>query len=160
MNYNQKVRDRQSVAPKESETLQSLLEDESKLKPKDRTASEGLLWLVRYLKSLLLLNDVTDLLISGLDFTAQALRQNVSNPSDELSTSFRGAYTNTLKPHHSFIVKPIFAAAMSATPYRKDFYAKLGGNEKERQQSLDRWLTALEQQVSVLKQDLSQRNIK
>lgn len=49
---NQKVRDRQLAAPKESETLQSLLEDESKLKPKDRNASEGLLWLVRYSKSI------------------------------------------------------------------------------------------------------------
>lgn len=154
------MRDRQLAAPKESETLQSLLEDESKLKPKERTASEGLLWLVRYLKSPLLIKDDTHFLVSALDFTAQALRQNVSNPSDELSTSFRGAYTNTLKPHHSFIVKPIFAAAMSATPYRKDFYAKLGGEEKERQQALDKWLTALEQQVSVLKQDLGRRNIK
>lgn len=53
MTLNQKVRDRQLVAPKESETLQSLLEDESKLKPKDRTASEGLLWLVRYLEPFL-----------------------------------------------------------------------------------------------------------
>lgn len=154
------MRDRQSAAPKDSETLQSLLEDESKLKPKDRTASEGLLWLVRYFEPLLLSNDNTNILLSGLDFTAQALRQNLSNPSDELSTSFRGAYTNTLKPHHSFIVKPIFTAAMSATPYRKDFYAKLGGDEKECQQALDKWLTALEQQVSVLKQDLSRRNIK
>lgn len=154
------MRDRQLAAPQESETLQSLLEDESKLKPKDRAASEGLLWLVRYLEPLLLSNDDTNFLASGLDFTAQALRQNVSNPSDELSTSFRGAYTNTLKPHHSFIVKPIFAAAMSATPYRKDFYAKLGGDEKERQEALNKWLTALEQQVSILKQDLSRRNIK
>lgn len=154
------MRDRQLAAPKESETLQSLLEDESKLKPKDRNASEGLLWLVRYFEPLPLINDHTDSLLSGLDFTAQALRQNISNPSDELATSFRSAYTTTLKPHHSFLVKPIFSAAMSATPYRKDFYAKLGADEKESQQALDRWLTALEQRVLVLKQDLDRRNIK
>ena len=57
-------------------------------------------------------------------------------------------------------MKPIFSAAMSATPYRKDFYAKLGEDEKLNQNALDKWLTALEQQVSVLKQDLSRRDIK
>lgn len=154
------MRDRQLAAPKESETLQSLLEDESKLKPKDRNASEGLLWLVRYAESLPSFHDNTDFLASGLDFTAQALRQNLSNPSDELATSFRGAYTNTLKPHHSLLIRPIFNAAMSATPYRKDFYAKLGKDEKQCQQALDKWLTALEQQVSILKEDLGRRNIK
>ncbi len=89
---------------------------------------------------------------SGLDFTAQALRHNVSNPSDELSASFRAAYTNTLKPHHSFLVKPVFSAAMSATPYKKDFYAKLSADETKAQQALDKWLSALEKQVTILKQ--------
>lgn len=112
------------------------------------------------LPALLFFDDGSKFLFSGLDFTAQALRQNLSNPADELATSFRGAYTNTLKPHHSFLVKPIFSAAMSATPYRKDFYAKLGKDEKLNQQALDKWLTALEQQVSVLKQDLGRRDIK
>jgi hypothetical protein len=95
-----------------------------------------------------------------LDFTAQALRDNLSNPADELAKSFRGAYANTLKQHHSFVVKPIFSAAMSATPYRKDFYAKLADDEKLCHQALDKWLTALEQQVSVMKQEFSQRNMK
>jgi len=91
-------------------------------------------------------------MLSGLDFTAQSLRQNLSNPNDELSVSFRAAYTNTLKPHHSMFVKPIFSAAMSATPYRKDFYAKLGSDLSTVQEKLDAWLKALEEQVSVLKQ--------
>jgi hypothetical protein len=94
-----KIRDRQLAAPTLSETLQDLVLNE--LKEKKHTATEGLVWLNR-----------------GLDFTAQALRHNISNPSVELSQSFRDAYGNTLKPHHSFIVKPIFSAAMSATPYR------------------------------------------
>lgn len=110
--------------------------------------------------ALLFFDDKSNSFISGLDFTAQALRQNLSNPADELATSFRGAYTNTLKPHHSFLVKPIFSAAMSATPYRKDFYAKLGSDEKLCHHALDKWLTALEQQVSVLKQDLNRRDVK
>jgi hypothetical protein len=46
MNSFKKTRDRQLAAPQESETLQSLIENESKLKAKN--ATEGLLWLVRY----------------------------------------------------------------------------------------------------------------
>lgn len=88
----------------------------------------------------------------GLDFTAQALRRNFANPSEELSVSFRDSYSNTLKPHHSFIVKPIFSAAMSATPYRKDFYAKLGDDQSRVNKELDAWLVALEKHVSILKE--------
>lgn len=89
---------------------------------------------------------------SGLDFTAQALRHNRSNSSAELAASFRAAYTNTLKPHHSFLVKPVFSAAMSATPYRKDFYCKLSADEAKGQEALNKWLSALEKQVSILKE--------
>lgn len=42
----QKVRDRQLAAPAESETLQALVVNE--LKTKKHVATEGLLWLVRY----------------------------------------------------------------------------------------------------------------
>ncbi|KAL8830383.1 MAG: hypothetical protein Q9191_001460 [Dirinaria sp. TL-2023a] len=128
-----KVRDRQLAAPVDSESLQMLVVNE--LKTKKHTAAEGLLWLVR-----------------GLDFTAQALRHNTSNASSELSESFRAAYTNTLKPHHSFLVKPIFSAAMSATPYKKDFYAKLAEDPAKGQEAMNSWLHALERQVTILKQ--------
>ncbi|KAL9604161.1 MAG: hypothetical protein Q9219_000749, partial [cf. Caloplaca sp. 3 TL-2023] len=92
----------------------------------------------------------------GLDFTSLALRHNQSTPTAELSTSFRTAYTSTLKPHHSFLVKPVFSAAMSATPYKKDFYAKMsaGGGERDQEKvkvELARWLDALEGQVKILK---------
>ena len=115
-------------------TLQSLVRSE--LATKKHVATEGLLWLLR-----------------GLDFTAQALRHNVSHPTEELSASFRHAYAETLKPHHSFLVKPIFSAAMGACPYRKEFYRKLGdeGTEAEVQAILLEWLAALEAQVVVLK---------
>lgn len=49
-------------------------------------------------------------------------------------------------------IKPIFSAAMSATPYRKDFYAKLGSDVMTVQEKLGAWLGALEEQVSILKQ--------
>lgn len=136
-----KVRDRQLAAPAESETLQTLVTNE--LKTKKHTASEGLLWLVR-----------------ALDFTSQGIRSNLQSPSDELSASFRTAYANTLKPHHSFMVKPIFTAAMSATPYRKDFYAKLGDNQAKVDEAAGKWLEALEKQVSILKQFQARKEAK
>ncbi|OCK81363.1 glycolipid transfer protein [Lepidopterella palustris CBS 459.81] len=136
-----KIRERQLAAPADSETLQELVVNE--LKTKKHVATEGLLWLTR-----------------GLDFTAQALRHNLANSSDELSTSFRASYANTLKPHHSMFVKPIFSAAMSATPYRKDFYAKLGEDVEVVKTELERWLEALEMVVGVLKEFLARKEAK
>ncbi|KAF3041923.1 hypothetical protein E8E12_007470 [Didymella heteroderae] len=136
-----KIRDRQLAAPTLSETLQDLVLNE--LKEKKHTATEGLVWLNR-----------------GLDFTAQALRHNISNPNKELADSFRDAYGNTLKPHHSFVVKPLFSAAMSATPYRKDFYAKLGSDDAKVQQQLESYLSALEKIVATLNQFLARKEAK
>ncbi|KAI9715563.1 MAG: hypothetical protein M1812_005867 [Candelaria pacifica] len=136
-----KIRERQLAAPAMSEDLQTLVLNE--LKTKKHTAAEGLLWLVR-----------------GLDFTAQALRQNVASSGDELSVSFKSAYSTTLKPHHSFMIKPIFGAAMSATPYRKDFYEKLGGDKEKVEHELRLWLSALETQVGILKGFQSRKEAK
>lgn len=96
---------------------------------------------------------VTDLfdITSGLDFTAQALRHNLENPKEELSASFRHAYGGTLKPHHSFLIKPIFSAAMSATPYRADFYKKLGSDQSKVNTSMEKEVAALEKVVAILK---------
>ena len=127
-----KLRERQLAAPAESENIQDLCRNE--IKAKKHTATEGLLWLVR-----------------GLEFTCIALSKNQANPSEELADSFRAAYTNTLKPHHSFVVKPIFSAAMSACPYRKDFYAKLGSDEAQVQADLRTYVASLENIVGILK---------
>ena len=88
------------------------------------------------------------------------MRHNADNPKEELSTSFRHAYGNTLKPHHSFMVKPIFSAAMSATPYRKDFYAKLGDDQGKVNSTANVWLGALEGQVGTLKEFLGRKECK
>ncbi|KXT08975.1 hypothetical protein AC579_4028 [Pseudocercospora musae] len=136
-----KVRDRQLAAPLEGESLQDLVKNE--LKTKKHTATEGLLWLNR-----------------GLDFTAQALRKNVDTPAEELSASFRDAYGKTLKQHHSFLVKPIFSAAMSATPYRKDFYAKLGDDQPRVNKELGDWLVGLEKNVAILNKFLASKEAK
>lgn len=152
-----KIRDRQTFAPQTSTTLQSLVRSElAQQSPKTHTATEGLLWLTR-----------------GLDFTAQALRHDVTanasvtadaaKPRQELADSFRASYKTTLAPHHSFLVKPIFSAAMSATPYRRDFYRKTVGeqvNENQAQEALEKWLSALEERVMILKVFLASKEAK
>ncbi|KAI4092157.1 MAG: hypothetical protein LQ344_003640 [Seirophora lacunosa] len=127
----------------QTSTLQSLVLTE--LATKKHTAAEGLLWLTR-----------------GLDFTATALRHTLSNPASELSNSFRTAYTTTLKPHHSFLVKPVFSAAMSATPYKRDFYAKMSRAEDEAKvrEEMERWLGALEERVGVLREFMERKEAK
>ncbi|KAK4139202.1 glycolipid transfer protein domain-containing protein [Dichotomopilus funicola] len=137
----EKVRKRQLAAPLESENLQDLVRNE--LKSKSHTATEGLLWLVR-----------------GLEFTCIALSQNLANHKHELADSFRDAYGKTLKPHHSFIIKPIFSAAMGACPYRKDFYGKLGTDEAKVHEELDLYLKALDKIVGILKGFLETKEAK
>ncbi|KAH8912433.1 glycolipid transfer protein [Coniochaeta sp. PMI_546] len=136
-----KLRERQLAAPLESETLQDLVINE--LKTKSHKATEGLLWLTR-----------------GLEFTCIALSQNLASQSTELSESFRSAYGVTLKPHHSFMVKPIFSAAMSACPYRKDFYAKLGSDLDKVMEQLRVYLAALDKIVGILKAFLASKEAK
>ncbi|KAF3122259.1 hypothetical protein TWF569_002216 [Orbilia oligospora] len=142
MNGNiKKLRDRQAAAPEKSATLQQLATEEYAEKAKKASATEGLLWLSR-----------------GLDFTSKAIRHNISNPSEELATSFQHSYDGTLKQHHNFVVKGIFSVALKATPYRKDFYEKIGaenatGNDKK----LVDWLENLEAVVNIL-QDFYTQN--
>jgi hypothetical protein len=97
---------------------------------------------------------------SGLEFTSLALSHNLATPADELSVSFRNAYGSTLKPHHSFMIKPVFSAAMSACPYRKDFYVKLGEDEAKVQAELRIWLAALEKIIAILKAFLDTKEAK
>ncbi|KAK0732075.1 HET-C2 [Lasiosphaeris hirsuta] len=135
----EKIRKRFLAAPLESQNLQELVRNE--IKSKSHIATEGMVWLVR-----------------GLEFTCIALTQNVSKPAEELADSFRGAYGTTLKPYHSFLVKPVFSAAMSACPYRKDFYAKLGEDEERVQEELKEYLAALENIVNILKEFLASKD--
>jgi len=137
----EKIRKRQLAAPLESQNIQDLVRNE--LKTKSHTATEGLLWLVR-----------------GLEFTCIALSQNLANHEHELSESFRNAYGVTLKPHHSFLVKPVFSAAMSACPYRKDFYSKLGSDEEKVKEELRQYLEALDKIVGILKAFVESKDAK
>ena len=96
----------------------------------------------------------------GLEFTCIALSKNVGQDTEELADSFRNAYGVTLKPHHSFMVKPIFSAAMSACPYNKDFYAKLGSDLAKVVAQLREYLAALDKIVGILKGFLASKEAK
>lgn len=58
------------------------------------------------------------------------------------------------------MVKPIFSAAMSATPYKKDFYAKMGDGQEKIDKALELWLAALEKQVGTLKEFMGRKEAK
>lgn len=58
------------------------------------------------------------------------------------------------------MIKPIFSAAMSATPYRKDFYAKLGSDQEQVAREMKAWLASLESQVEILKAFLASKEAK
>ncbi|XP_006460732.1 hypothetical protein AGABI2DRAFT_192342 [Agaricus bisporus var. bisporus H97] len=127
-----KVKARYDAAPEKSRTLESLVQNEQG--EKKRTATEGLMWLLR-----------------GLSFTCKALQNAQANKSEELSVAFTKSYEGTLKKHHNFVVKGIFAVAMKACPYRADFFTKLradqeGGEpvtQEELEIDLNKWLAAL-----------------
>lgn len=97
---------------------------------------------------------------SGLEFTCIALSQSVAKPTEELADSFRGAYGATLKPHHSFLIKPVFSAAMSACPYRKDFYGKLGSDQAKVASELRVYLASLDKIVRILKGFMASKEAK
>ncbi|KAK9478143.1 glycolipid transfer protein domain-containing protein [Lipomyces japonicus] len=132
MNGNiKKIRDRQLANPAVSTTLQDIVISEKV--EKNKTATQGLLWLTR-----------------GLEFTAVALRRNVSS-NEELTDSFTAAYSEILIKFHSILVRPVFKLAMKATPYRKNFYEKLGGGFENVKDALLSWLDALEDIVKIIK---------
>ncbi|KAK7207904.1 glycolipid transfer protein domain-containing protein [Myxozyma melibiosi] len=125
-----KIRDRQTAQPAVSVSLQDIVLSEKV--EKNKTATQGLLWLTR-----------------GLQFTAVALRKNIDS-DEELTESFTSAYNETLIKFHSIVVRPIFKLAMKATPYRKDFYAKLGSDFAVVKEQLLIWLAALENIVKII----------
>ncbi|KAK9372857.1 glycolipid transfer protein domain-containing protein [Lipomyces chichibuensis] len=131
MNGNiKKIRDRQLANPIISATLQDIVLSEKV--NKNKTATQGLLWLTR-----------------GLHLTAVALRKNIES-TEELNESFTKAYNETLIKFHNMVVRPVFKLAMKACPYRKDFYAKLGSDYDAVKEQLLTWLAALEQIVKII----------
>jgi len=128
-----KVRTRYEVDKTKFSTLEQLVENEKG--EKKRTATEGLMWLIR-----------------GLSFTCKALQNAQQNKSEELAVAFGRSYEHTLKKFHNFVVKGLFTVAMKACPYRADFYTKLaadpeGGvsaSQEALNEALDLWLAGLD----------------
>ncbi|OLL27127.1 putative protein PLEKHA9 [Neolecta irregularis DAH-3] len=127
-----KIRDRQLGHLEQSATLQILVEHENATEKK-RVATEGFLWLAR-----------------GLQFTAAGLRKNIDDKQQELGVSFSKAYEETLRKHHGMLVRPLISVALKSTPYRKDFYKKLGQDQDLVEKQLIEWLNALENIVSIV----------
>lgn len=127
----QKIRAKLLADPAGANTLQDLILSEANTKTK--TATQGLLWLSR-----------------GLQFTAQAMRETVDNPSSELTKTFTDAYSKTLSQYHGMLIKPVFKLAMKACPYRKDFFEKLGADQEKVLEQLKTWLSALENIVTII----------
>lgn len=120
-----KIRTKLMAEPGAAATLQSLVLLEAS--QKNKTATQGLLWLSR-----------------GLQFTAQAMRETVDLPTVELTKTFTDAYSKTLSQYHGMLVKPVFKLAMKACPYRADFFKKLGQDQDLVTLQLIEWLVALE----------------
>lgn len=127
----EKIRAKLLKDPAGAATLQDLVLLEAGTK--DKKATQGLLWLSR-----------------GLQFTAQAMRETVDNPTKEMTVTFTDAYTKTLSQYHGMLIKPIFKLAMKACPYRKDFFAKLGADQTKVTEQLSKWLEALENIVAII----------
>lgn len=135
-----KVRTRYNTHSTQSATLELLLFNERS--EKKQTATEGLMWLLR-----------------GLAFTYKALHAAQADAKVELSKAFTSGYEATLKHYHNFVVKGVFALAMKACPYRKNFYDKLasdpaGGPEVPREKldvELNKWLAGLEKILQRMK---------
>lgn len=93
------MRARYDAAPELSGTLEKLVENEKG--EKKRTATEGLLWLLR-----------------GLSFTCKALQNAQANKTEELAVAFNKSYEGTLKKFHNFVVKGIFSVRGCFPPLR------------------------------------------
>jgi hypothetical protein len=63
---------------------------------KKRTATQGLMWLLR-----------------GLQFTQQALANAQANSTQEISVAFTNAYGETLKKYHNMVVKGVFSVIIA-----------------------------------------------
>ncbi|KAL6249283.1 hypothetical protein RBB50_004346 [Rhinocladiella similis] len=149
-----RVRSWQAQDTESSSTLQDLIKNE--LAAQAHSATAGLTWLVR-----------------GLDFLGHALRtdlvQNKDIPATEkipkmdLRESFRDSYKVTLSPYHTVVIRPIFRAAMSAAPRRKDLYIRMTGKGTDPDvtiKAMEEWVTALEAIVTILKDFLASDEVK
>jgi len=117
--------------PDDCPTLEKLVLFEKDKPLKARSATEALVWLLR-----------------GQRFLLVGLQRSFNDPNEELIVSFNKSYDENLKPHHNLLVRSVVPLAMKATPYRKDFYTKLGDPVEKVQEQMKEWLDALESLIN------------
>uniref|UniRef100_A0A8D0L2S0 Pleckstrin homology domain-containing family A member 8 n=1 Tax=Sphenodon punctatus TaxID=8508 RepID=A0A8D0L2S0_SPHPU len=105
------------------------------------SATEALLWLKR-----------------GLKFLKEFLTE-VKNGEKNIQTALNNAYGRTLRQHHGWVVRGVFALALRAAPTYENFVAALSvrdlDNHEEAfyngmQRDLNIYLTAMEKQLNIL----------
>ncbi|XP_030344474.1 pleckstrin homology domain-containing family A member 8 isoform X4 [Strigops habroptila] len=105
------------------------------------SATEALLWLKR-----------------GLKFLKGFLTE-VKNGEKNIQTALNNAYGKTLRQHHGWVVRGVFALALRAAPTYEDFVAALSVEEcdpqeetfyKGMQRDLNIYLPAMEKQLNIL----------
>ncbi|XP_062425254.1 pleckstrin homology domain-containing family A member 8 isoform X1 [Rhea pennata] len=105
------------------------------------SATEALLWLKR-----------------GLKFLKGFLTE-VKNGEKNIQTALNNAYGKTLRQHHGWVVRGVFALALRAAPTYEDFVAALSIEEcdaqeetfyKGMQRDLNIYLPAMEKQLNIL----------
>ncbi|KFQ40391.1 Pleckstrin homology domain-containing family A member 8, partial [Mesitornis unicolor] len=105
------------------------------------SATEALLWLKR-----------------GLKFLKGFLTE-VKNGEKNIQTALNNAYGKTLRQHHGWVVRGVFALALRAAPTYEDFVAGLSVEEcdpqeetfyKGMQRDLSIYLPAMEKQLNIL----------
>ncbi|KAM4874917.1 pleckstrin homology domain-containing family A member 8 isoform 2-T2 [Thomomys bottae] len=138
-----KVNQKYITNKEEFTTLQKIVlhEVEADVAQVRNSATEALLWLKR-----------------GLKFLKGFLTE-VKNGEKDIQTALNNAYGKTLRQHHGWVVRGVFALALRAAPTYEDFVAALtikeGDHQKEAfsvgmQRDLSLYLPAMEKQLAIL----------
>ncbi|ELW67923.1 Pleckstrin homology domain-containing family A member 8 [Tupaia chinensis] len=140
---SKKVNQKYITNKEEFTTLQKIVlhEVEADVARVRNSATEALLWLKR-----------------GLKFLKGFLTE-VKNGEKDIQTALNNAYGKTLRQHHGWVVRGVFALALRAAPSYEDFVAALtikeGDHQKEAfslgmQRDLSLYLPAMEKQLAIL----------
>nr|XP_012303174.1 pleckstrin homology domain-containing family A member 8 isoform X3 [Aotus nancymaae] len=138
-----KVNQKYITNKEEFTTLQKIVlhEVEADVAQVRNSATEALLWLKR-----------------GLKFLKGFLTE-VKNGEKDIQTALNNAYGKTLRQHHGWVVRGVFALALRAAPSYEDFVSALtikeGDHQKEAfsigmQRDLSLYLPAMEKQLAIL----------
>ncbi|CAK6434714.1 unnamed protein product [Pipistrellus nathusii] len=138
-----KVNQKYITNKEEFTTLQKIVlhEVEADVARVRNSATEALLWLKR-----------------GLKFLKGFLTE-VKNGERDIQTALNNAYGKTLRQHHGWVVRGVFALALRAAPSYEDFVAALTMKEGDHhkaafsagmQRDLSLYLPAMERQLAIL----------